>query len=117
MLDGFMTKAACRDWYALLLPELSHEIAPGGMILCVLNIASIILTPATFSAEFMTTVLLSASTILPPYHHSRFITLSVVSSTSPRHIPKANRRGGDWIFLLVSANSSHVLRYSRLARS
>jgi hypothetical protein len=46
-------------------------------------------TPATFSGEFMTTVLLSASTILPPQHHSRFITLSVVSSTRPRHIPKA----------------------------
>ena len=66
MLDGFMTKAACLDWYALLLPELSQEMAPGGMILCVLNIASITFTPATFSGELMTTVLLSASTILPP---------------------------------------------------
>src|SRR5438445_227388 len=44
------------------------------------------------------------------------MTLSVVSSTRPRHMPKANRRGGDWIFLLVSANSSHVFGYSSLAR-
>jgi hypothetical protein len=84
-----MMNAACLDWEALLLPELSQASAPCGMILWVLNMASMTFTPATFSGEFMTTVLLSASTILPPQHHSRFITLSVVSSTRPRHIPKA----------------------------
>ncbi len=46
-----------------------------------------------------------------------FITLSVVSSTGPRHSPKAKSRGGDWIFLLVSMNSSHVFGYSTLACS
>ena len=32
-------------------------------------------------------------------------------------MPNANSRGGDWIFLLVSMNSSHVFGYSTLACS
>ena len=40
-----------------------------------------------------------------------------VAATSPRHMPNAYRRGGDWIFLLVSMNSSHVFGYSTFACS
>ena len=36
------------------------------------------------------------------------MTLSVVSNVRPRQMPNAKRRGGSWIFLLVSMNSSHV---------
>ena len=47
-------------------PKLAWEAAMRERGGNVLNIASITLTPAAFSGEFITTVLLSASTIFPP---------------------------------------------------
>src|SRR3982074_1250788 len=107
MDGGLMTKAACLDWNAALLPVSSQVGELGGMSLAS-HQPLMRFMAATVSGVLSATLPL-LSTRAPPSFQMMFVVLPTQSGVRPSVNPRAYRLGGLLIFLHTSVSSSKVL--------
>src|SRR5436309_3178465 len=104
---GLMTKAACLDWNAALLPVSSQVGELGGMSLA--SHQPLMRFMAATVSGVLSPTLPSLVTSAPPSFQMMFWALPAPSGVRPRVNPRAYRLGGALIFLHRSVSSSSVL--------